>query len=123
MVEKERTVRAWFVADPVRSAVLLVGLHVVFSVILWFGFIGAAYGFSDGRVASYDELTYLGSGPGRALAAISQLLVLSAFVTLFALLVVRRFAWVVPVLGMLASTTAAVYYFTTLEHPAPLVGG
>jgi hypothetical protein len=66
----------------VRSAVLLVGVHVVFSVILWFGFIGAAYGFSDGRVA-----------------------------------------WVVPVLGMLASTTAAVYYFTTLEHPAPLVGG
>jgi hypothetical protein len=113
----------WRPAHPVRDAVILVAVHLVFAAVVAWNYIGVGYAFSDGAVSSYDELPRLGDGPRNGFAAIGLSVLLVAPLTLIALAVYRRFAWVVPVLGMIWCLVAVSYYTTTFEHPAPMVGG
>ena len=111
--------RSW----PVLRTFLLVALHVVVAVVTSSVFIGYGYGVGGGAVSSYDELPRLGDGARNGFAGIWIPVLLSPLAALIALAISRRFAWIGPVLAMLASVVLAVYFATTFEQPEPLVGG
>jgi hypothetical protein len=111
--------RSW----PVLRTFLLVALRVVVAAVTSYVFIGYGYGFGGGAVSSYDQLARLGDGARNGFAGIWIPVLLSPLAALISLAISRRFAWIGPVLAMLASVVLAVYFATTFEQPEPLVGG
>ena len=111
---------AW---KPVLRFAALWAVHVFVALLTTFAFLSAAFGAFDGAIEGRDELYRLGDGPFRGFAGIWLPVLLNPVAALVALAVAPRYAWVGPVLAMLATVLLAVFFATTFERPAPVLGG
>jgi hypothetical protein len=103
------------------AAALVVAQLVVAAVVVW-RLVEAGYWAADDPGSTLAPPPHSdGYRFGFVVIALSVLVVTPA--TLLALAVARRFAWVVPVLGVAWVVVAAVYFFTTYERPIPSVVG
>ena len=96
---------------------------VLLSAILTFAIITYAYAFSDHQIGSYDQLYMLGSGPANALAwAWIPGLSGSGLGLVLLLTPADRYAWFLPMGGLVLDVGLAFFYCTTFQQPPPMGG-
>jgi len=108
-------------------AVTLLALHALVSVALVWIFIHLAYAFAAsfegaGPVTSYDELGKLGYSPALGMLGLASV-GFADFVVLMVLVLyspsTRSIAWVVPLVGIVASVLIVILALVGLEPPPP----
>ncbi|MEL4317707.1 hypothetical protein WJX64_01675 [Leifsonia sp. YIM 134122] len=114
----------------VLAAAGAVIVHFIASVMILFVLADAAYDFADsipggGEVSSADQLYKLGPSPTVGAYALAGVGILSAICTLIAAISwrTRRWAWLVPVVGILLSALAVVISISAFVPPPPDLGG
>lgn len=107
-----------------------VALHFVVSFLLVAVLVSAAYAFAadvpgGGEVSSFDQLTKLGPSPGLALVWLVGIGMASATLTCVAVCwsPTRKYAWIVPAIGILLSVLAVLRAVSDFLPPAPETGG